>query len=166
MLADQLSRNVTLSTEWALSRKDFEKFDLKTNRKIEIDLFATSLNNKLTTFISPCPDKRATAVDAMTVRWDKWRHLYLYPPSTMTSKALAKLAVTNFKTAILVTPETPNRPWYMALQLRNIPSKIMKVYLQQVVTDRLEKASKPTQLRVWNLSRKHMENNIQTVQKR
>ena len=165
VLADQLSRNVTLSTEWSLSREDFQKSILKENPRLEVDLFATSLNHQLRTFVSPCPDEKATAVDAMTVNWSRWRHLYLYPPSSMVSKVLAKLAETHFKTAILITPETPTRPWYMPLQLRNIPSKIIRVCLQQIVTDRLERAPTTTKLRVWILSKQHMTNNIQTVQK-
>ena len=165
VLADQLSRNVTLSTEWSLSREDFEKFILKENRRLRIDLFATKLNNKLKKFVSPCPDKMAHKVDAMAISWDKWKHLYLYPPTTLISKVLAKLTETNFKTAILITPETPIRPWYMALQLRNIPSKVISVRLQQIVKDRLEIAPTCTKLRVWILSKKHMDNNTQDVHK-
>lgn len=150
IIADQLSRKVTLSTEWSLPAKDFRKI-LKMNPKLQVDLFATHLNHKLKTFISPCPDQQAVAVDAMAVPWDRWKHLYLYPPSSLISKVLAKLTETKFKSAILITPEMPTKPWYMALKLRRIPSTLMKVHLQQVVVNKMVRATNQTKLRVWRL---------------
>jgi hypothetical protein len=35
-----------------------------------VDLFATSLNHKLETFVSPVPDPLSFAVDAMSLSWD------------------------------------------------------------------------------------------------
>jgi hypothetical protein len=35
-----------------------------------VDLFATSLNHKMETFVSPVPDPLAFAVDAMSLSWD------------------------------------------------------------------------------------------------
>jgi hypothetical protein len=35
-----------------------------------IDLFAMSLNLKVTTIVSPVPDLRAFAVDAMSLSWE------------------------------------------------------------------------------------------------
>ena len=150
IIADQLSRKVTLSTEWSLPAKDFRTI-LKMNPKLQVDLFATHLNHKLKTFISPCPDQQAVAVDALAVPWNRWKHLYLYPPSSLISKVLAKLTETKFKSAILITPEMPTKPWYMALKLRRIPSTLMKVHLQQVVVNKMVRATNQTKLRVWRL---------------
>ena len=44
----------------------------------------------------------------MIIPWDKWEHLYLFPPTVMISKALAKLSETKFLTAILIT-KSPNQ---------------------------------------------------------
>ena len=151
VLADQLSRNEALSTEWSLTHRDF-KHILKLNPKVQVDLFATSLNNKLESFVSPCPDQLATAVDALTTNWEKWKHLYLFPPSPMISRVLSKLKITSFKSAILLTPETPTRPWYMALSLLEVPSTLMEVQLQQIVVDRIVTQHHTTKLRVWQLS--------------
>ena len=61
-----------------------------------MDLFATHLNNKLPIFVAPCPDPRATAIDALSTPWERWSHLNLYPPTPLSSKALAKLIHTPF----------------------------------------------------------------------
>ena len=164
VLADQLSRNVALSTEWALPKHVFRNIS-KRSPGLQIDLFATRLNHQLPLYISPCPDESAIAVDAMTVSWDAWNHLYLYPPSTMISKALPKLLNSRFKTAVLVTPEMPSKPWYMTLALHKIPSTLISVRLQQVVVDRLVTASTLTKLRVWRLSKRHMKESFQDADK-
>ena len=150
IIADQLSRKVALSTEWSLPDKEFRDI-LKINPNLQVDLFATHLNHKLETFVSPCPDQRAIAVDAMSIHWSRWEHLYLYPPSSMISRVLSKLTETKFKSAILITPEMPCRPWYMALKLRQIPSSIMKVHLQQIVVNKMVRSHNRTKLHVWQL---------------
>ena len=160
VLADQLSRGVELSTEWSLATKDFQRI-LKWNPLLQVDLFATSLNNQLHTFISPCPDSKAAAVDAISTSWDQWKHLYLFPPTNLISKALAKLMSTPFKSAVLVTPETPTRPWFMALKLHNVPSVLLEVHLQQIVVDRLVIKSQVSKLRVWQLLKQHVRGSSQ-----
>ena len=162
VLADQLSRGVELSTEWSLAEEDFQMI---WNRypKLQVDLFATSLNNKLQTFISPCPDKRAAAVDALSTPWDSWDHLYLFPPTNLISKALAKLTTSTFKNAVLITPDTPTRPWYMGLEIRKVPSTLMEVHLQQIVVDTLVTKPQVSRLRVWQLSSHHMRVSFQTA---
>ena len=95
--------------------------------------------------------KMEDVVDAGMINWDKWDHLYLYPPSSLISKALAKLTDTHYKSAVLVTPDFATRLWAMALQIRKVPSITMKVNLQQIVNGKLVKAPKPTRLRVWRL---------------
>ena len=164
VLADQLSRNVALSTEWALPEHVFRKLS-KMNPELQIDLFATRLNHQLPLYISPCPDESAIAVDAMTVSWEAWNHLYLYPPSSMISKALPKLLNSRFRTAILVTPEMPSKPWYMTLTLHKIPSTLISVRLQQVVVDRVVFASTLTKLRVWKLSKRHTRGSFRDADK-
>ena len=154
IIADQLSRGTTISTEWALPPRVFRRIILKMNSKLQVDLFATSLNHQLKTFISPCPDEKAAAVDAMMVDWNRWNHLYLYPPTSLISKVLAKLNETQFQSAVLITPDRPTGPWHMALHLKRIPSTIIKVHLQQIVKGKLVQAPTATRLRVWRLSQK------------
>ena len=160
--AHYVSRKVTLSKEWALQPKDFKKI-LALNNKLEVDLFATSLNNKLATFLSPCPDQMATAVDAMITDWNKWNHLYLFPPMSMISKALAKLKTTRFHSAILITYNFPTRPWFMAIAKNHNPTKILSLKLQQQVGEELIIAQRTTELVVWNLSNRCIPRDTQTV---
>ena len=87
VLADQLSRDTPLSTEWTLTTQDFQKI-LKINPNLQVDLFATRLNNKLETFVSPCPDPTAVAVNALATPWDEWDHLYMFPPRGGSSSQL------------------------------------------------------------------------------
>ena len=152
IIADQLSRQTEMPSEWSLSATDFQKI-LSQNPLLQVDLFATHLNNKLPTYISPCPDSKAAAVDALTAPWNKWKHLYLFPPSSMISRALAKTMESSFESAILITPDTPSRPWFMSLELRRIPSSQMVVQLHQVVVDQLVIQPQVSKLRVWKLSR-------------
>lgn len=162
VLADQLSRGKEVTSEWSLPKKDFQKIQSRCPQ-LQVDLFATSLNNKLQTFISPCPDKRAAAVDALSTPWDSWDHLYLFPPTKLISRALAKLTTSTFKSAVLVTQDYPTRPWYMALKIRKVPSTLMEVHLQQVVVDTLVTKPQVTRLRVWQLSSHHTRKGFQTV---
>ena len=164
VLADQLSRDTTISTEWSLQYKDFQKI-LKRHPLLQVDLFATRLNNQLPNYVSPCPDQNAVGVNAMSIDWNRWDHLYLYPPTPMISKALPRLLESNFKSAILITPDTPTQPWFMALKLRQTPSHVMKVWLRQVVGNRLEYNQNPTNLRVWKLSRELTLDNSQVAHK-
>ena len=164
VIADQLSRGVELTTEWSLSTKDFQKI-LKMNPLLHVDLFATSLNNQLPTFVSPCPDMKAAAVDALSTPWEQWEHLYLFPPTNLVPKVLAKLASSQFKSAVLVTTETPTRPWYMALKLRKVPSVLLEVQLQQIVVNQLVMKPSASKLRVWQLLRLHTKGGFQTAMK-
>ena len=67
IIADALSRfRVPVNTEWELHPVIFQAITLIWDHPL-IDLFATSLNYKLETFVSPIPDQKAWAVDAMTI---------------------------------------------------------------------------------------------------
>ena len=152
VVADQLSRRTEMPSEWSLSTRDFQKI-LKQNPLLQVDLFATNLNNKFPAYIFPCPDSKAAAVDSLTFPWNKWKHLYLFPPTSLISRAVAKMTESTFESAILITPDTPSRPWFMSLELQGIPSSPMIVQLQQVVVDHLVTQPQASKLRVWKLSR-------------
>jgi hypothetical protein len=57
-----------------------------------IDLFATSLNFKVTTFVSSVPDPRAYAVDAMSLSWEGM-FAYAFPPFRFLAPVLHKLCI-------------------------------------------------------------------------
>lgn len=79
VLADSLSRRgQVLETECMLSKPIFRQIHNLIPR-IQLDLFATSRNNQLPLFVSPCPDDQAWAVDAMSLGW-VGLFAYAYPP--------------------------------------------------------------------------------------
>ena len=150
VVADQLSRQVELPSEWALAPKDFKKI-LTQNPRLQVDLFATKLNNQLPIYVSPCPDENAAAIDALSTPWDRWNHLYIFPPTILISKVLAKLTEVSVESVALVTPDLHSKPWFMSLNLKKIPSFTMEVRLQQIVVDKIVYHPQTTTLRVWKL---------------
>ncbi|CAG2206968.1 NEBL1_2 [Mytilus edulis] len=69
ILADTLSRSFApVNTKWELHQVVFKAVTLHWGSP-QIDLFATSLNHKLATFVSPVPDPKSYAVDAMSLSW-------------------------------------------------------------------------------------------------
>jgi hypothetical protein len=78
--ADSLSRSLaSVNTEWELHQAVFQSIVVHWGNP-NIDLFATSLNCKVTTFVSPVPDPRAYAVDAMSLSWEGM-FAYAFPHS-------------------------------------------------------------------------------------
>ena len=80
VVADQLSRNTTITTEWSLPKGVFRQEVLKLEPRLEVDLFATSLNHQLEQYVSPCPDIKAKGINALIVNWGIWNHCYIFPP--------------------------------------------------------------------------------------
>ena len=66
VLADQLSCNTVISTEWSLPAQVFRQQVLIHEPRLQVDLFATSLNHQLGDYVSPCPNQNASAIDAMS----------------------------------------------------------------------------------------------------
>ena len=80
-----------------------------------IDLFATSFNYKLETFVSPIPDQKAWAVDAMTISW-KWMFNNIFPPFRLLQRILHKIREDGCKT-ILRAPAWPRQSRFPDLLL-------------------------------------------------
>ncbi|VDI12217.1 Hypothetical predicted protein [Mytilus galloprovincialis] len=115
LLADALSRSrVPVNTEWEIHPSVFQEIILRWDRP-HIDLFATSLNHKLETYVSPIPDEKAWAVDAMTLSW-KGMFSYMFPPFRLLPKILHKIQRDLCKT-ILIAPAWPRQSWFPELLL-------------------------------------------------
>ena len=78
---------------------------------VTIDLFATSLNNRLQVYFSPVVDPQVASVDAMLQRWD---HLqaYAFPPFGLIPRLLAKVRLSRGLELTLVAPFWPLKPWF------------------------------------------------------
>ena len=105
VLADTLSRSLApVNTEWELLQVMFNAISLLWGRH-HMDLFATSLNHKLYTFVSPVPDPLAYAVDAMSISW-KGMFAYAFPSFRFLSQVLQKV-VREYCKIILIAPAWP-----------------------------------------------------------
>ena len=70
VIADSLSRRYrAIQTEWSLLPQVFREI-CQVWHKPMVDLFATSLNAKLPTYISPVPDDKAWQIDALNISWE------------------------------------------------------------------------------------------------
>ena len=132
VLADSLSRAAPLESEWTLDKASFQ-FVLGKVPDLQVDLFATALNHRLPLYVSPNVDSRATAMDAMTLDWNRWEKIYLFPPVNLLLKVLDKLR--SYKgTAALVAPDWPQSSWYpLTLELKLKKFKLPAPVLSQVV---------------------------------
>ena len=107
--ADALSRSRQVATtEWSLHPWVFKQINLLYG-DLNIDLFATDLNHKLPVYVSPCPDPKAWAVDALSVSWTGMA-AYAFPPFPLLPKVLLKIREDKAN-VILVAPWWPQRSW-------------------------------------------------------
>ena len=107
------SRTYPVTSEWALDATTF-LWILRIFGPFEIDLFATRWNNKLPEFVSPCPDPEATEVNALSLSWNKWNKIYLFPPPNLMPEVLEHLD--SFKgQGVLIAPYWPKAPWLVPL---------------------------------------------------
>ena len=82
VIADKLSRlGQTIQTEWSLHPEVFKALCNRWHQP-QVDLFATRFNNKLPQFVSPVPDPRAWAVDALSLSWEDLDP-YAFPPAAI-----------------------------------------------------------------------------------
>ena len=110
VLADALSRRVPIRpTEWTLSlgvlRPIWDRWGLPL-----VDLFAMQESARLPVFVSPVPDPRALAVDALAISW-KEMSAYAFPPFALLPRVLRKVEQDQ-PCMILIAPRWPARPWF------------------------------------------------------
>ena len=113
VLADQLSRRgQVLKNEWSINPQIFKRVCKMMGRPL-IDLFATQFNHKLPLYMSPIPDPRAVAVDALSQDWTgMWA--YAFPPVEILHLVLSKIEREQCQ-VILIAPALPQASWYQTL---------------------------------------------------
>ena len=111
VIADHLSRpNQPIPTEWSLHPEIVNRI-FRVWGTPEVDMFATLSNSHLPRFMSPVPEPRALAVDALSQDW-QGRSMYMFPPFPLLSKVVQKLRSTQVAEVILVAPWWPSQPWF------------------------------------------------------
>ena len=121
VLADQGSRLSPLPREWSLDRHSFKwLLHLARSHGIpipQVDLFATRYNSQLESFVSPVPDPLAVEVNALSLDWNNWDSIYLFPPVNLLSRLLPFLWKFRGK-GILVAPYHAKSGWFQTLTSR------------------------------------------------
>ena len=154
VIADRLSRKgQAMSTEWSIHPSVIEAIKLTWGTPL-IDLFATAENFKFPVYVSPCPDSRAWAVDALSLNWDGM-FAYAFPPFPLIPKVLQKIQTTQCR-VILVAPLWPSRSWFSLLTslLYDFPKKVPARFdlLKQPRSTIFCKNVQSKNLHVWPLS--------------
>lgn len=155
VLADCLSRrSQIISTEWTLNQEVCNSLWKVWGMPL-IDLFATRLNYRLPTFISPFKDPMAIATDAFLYNWNNL-DLYAFPPFAVIRKVLNKLRDSQGTTLTLIAPFWPQKEWFpdliqatMDTPLRLPPRRDL---LRQPHVHRFHQALHALPLVAWRLS--------------
>jgi hypothetical protein len=113
-LADSLSRrHQVVNTEWILMMPVC-RLVLDLWGSPTLDLMAMSQTTRQTTrlpvYVSPFPDPKALAVDAMSFEWTNL-DAYIFPPWPMIALVLQKLKLEPCEVTAII-PFWPNRPWF------------------------------------------------------
>ena len=117
VIADQLSRrNSAAPGEWSLSKEAFQQI-LSMGHNPEVDLFATEWNRQLPVFCTLYKCAATDLRDALSLDWDRWKEVYLFPPPLLILQVLEKISRHHGK-SLLVFPEWASRPWYQIIQAR------------------------------------------------
>lgn len=134
-MADSLSRTVPLPTEWKVSSKDFERL-LQWHGHLQVDLMATPLNNQLPSFVTPFYHPGAIATNALTIDWNQWSQIYMFPPPNLLTEVIHVLS--NYQHhGIIIAPWRPAAPWFPLLLNRTKKTLPLLEPLQQCVQGRL-----------------------------
>jgi hypothetical protein len=113
ILADALSRsNKLVSTEWTL-HMDIVQAVRDLWGSPTINLFATKMNNRLPQYMSPLPDPKALAVNALAVSWDSM-NAYAFPPTPLIQAVLNKVVMDKVHLC-LIAPCWPSKAWFPTL---------------------------------------------------
>ena len=154
VIADHLSRpNQPISTEWSLHPEIVERI-FRVWGTPEVDMFATLSNSHLPRFMSPIPEPRALAVDALSLDW-QGRSVYMFPPFPLLNKVMQKLRSTQAAEVILVASRWPSQPWFQRLLRLCVEHPLVLPYRRDLLSQQDQKYisdGKSYHLHVWRLS--------------
>ena len=120
----------------------------------EVDMFATLSNSHLPRFMSPIPEPRALAVDALSQDW-QGRSMYMFPPFPLLNKVMQKLRSTQVAEVILVAPWWPSQSWFPHLPRLCVEHPLILPYRRDFLSQQDQKYisdGKSYHLHVWRLS--------------
>lgn len=103
--ADFYSRTFSYSNEYSLNSNAFKAILSIISFTPTIDLFASTDNRKLKSFIAWNYDPQASGTNAFSFKWKS--NIYLFPPINLITKCLHKIISDNVHNALLITPAWP-----------------------------------------------------------
>ena len=120
----------------------------------EVDMFATLSNSHLPRFMSPIPELRALAVDALSQDW-QGMSMYMFPPFPLLNKVMQKLRSTQVAEVILVVPWWLSQSWFPHLPRLCVEHPLVLPYRRDFLSQQDQKYisdGKSYHLHVWRLS--------------
>lgn len=124
--ADALSRQQASPAELTLPPVLFQAL-VRWRGHLQIDLMASSSNNKLPHFFSRHLDLRALGCDALTQDWSLWDQIYLFPPLWLIPKTMQKLRAYQGH-GLLILPWTPAESWFQEVLDRSMKWKPLQSF--------------------------------------
>ena len=138
VIADHLSRpNQPIPTEWSLHPKIVSRI-FRVWGTPEVDMFATLSNSHLPPFMSPVPEPRALAVDALSQDW-QGRSMYMFPPFPLLNRVMQKLRSTQAAEVILVAPWWPSQSWFPHLLRLCVEHPLVLPYRRDLLSQQDQK---------------------------
>ena len=113
VVADALSREAPLNTEWTLPQAAFADI-LRWEGPLEVNLMASPVNHRLPRWVSPFPHPDALAVDCRSIDWNTFGSFYLFPPPAMLPQLL-HLILSCRSRRVVVIPWRPHNPSFPPL---------------------------------------------------
>ena len=127
--------------------------NLQVWHKPMVDLFATSLNAKLPTYVSPVPDDKAWQIDALNISWEAL-DAYAFCPVAILPQLVQKM-ITYRCRVIVIAPGWPGMPWFWDLVELSvkIPLRLPQMHnlLKQPFSLRFHKNLEYLNLHAWYL---------------
>ena len=117
--ADEKSRKFSDKHEWMINDRLFNEI-ITSFPALNIDMFASRLNNKLDVYCSWQPDPGSTYVDAFSVNWSS-HEFYAFPPFSLIPRCLSKIT-TGKARGIMIVPVWPTQTWFPTV-LRHLYSQ-------------------------------------------
>ena len=156
--ADALSRISQPSrTEWRLPTETLNNLFCAFGTPL-IDMFATAENRVTPVYVSPYPDDRAWAVDALSLSWDDLGLVYAFPPAPIVPKTLQRIHKSRGTTVVMIASQHPSRPWHpLLLQLSTRPRILLQdvnlfQYVPNLRRPQYHRDPRLLDLATWNLS--------------
>ena len=110
--ADNNSCNFSDKHEWSLQEECFLEI-ISEFPELNIDLFASRLNNKLDIYCSWKPDPGCSYVDAFSIDWSKFNY-FAFPPFSLIPKCVQKI-IQDKAQGILLVPVWPTQTWFLLI---------------------------------------------------